>query len=84
MMFTVNVPELKGRMAARGKNIAGLSREMGISRNTLSHYLKNPSNITYSTINQIATILDMEAGEAQTIFFNTNLTLTQDLKRPNV
>lgn len=72
-MFQVNVPELRGRMAVKGVNMSKLSDEMKISRNTLTHYFNHPECITYRTMNQIVSTLQLTQSEASQIFLNLNL-----------
>lgn len=77
-MFQVNVPELRGRIIVKGYTVSRLALEMGISRNTLAHYLAHPENITYKTMNLFVSKLQLNSKEAGEIFFDNKLTETQD------
>ena len=70
----VDVPKVKGKMAERGYTITSFAKKLGISRNTLSFYLKMPEKIPYNIVVAMATTLCDSAEEAGAIFFCTLLT----------
>lgn len=72
-MISVNVPKLRGKIAERGLDMTSLSGKLGISRNTLALYLKNPGKMPYNIVDDMANILCDNADEAASIFFDTNL-----------
>lgn len=69
----VDVPKVRGKMAERGYTITGLADILGISRNTLSAYLENPSKMPYGVISTLAETLCDSTGEASSIFFAPDL-----------
>ena len=74
-MYTMDVWELRGRMAARGYNVTSLSEKIGVSRNTLAKYLGHPDMMTYDAIVKIASALNMNETQIVPIFFADELTL---------
>lgn len=72
-MISVNVPKLRGKIAERGLDMTSLSGKLGISRNTLALYLKNPGKMPYNIVDDMANILCDNADEAASIFFDANL-----------
>lgn len=65
----VNVPKVRGKMAECGYTITSLAKKLGISRNTLSFYLKEPEKIPYNIVAAMAEILCDSPEEAGSIFF---------------
>lgn len=72
-MYSVNVPKLRGKMAEKGFNISSLSAELGVTRDTLSGYLNNPSKIPYQKIAIMAEKLCDTPEEREIIFFAQKL-----------
>ncbi len=72
-MVHVDVPKVRGKMAEKGYNITSISKLLGISRMTMSDYLKSPGKIPYSTISKLASILCDDSAEAVNIFFAQDL-----------
>lgn len=68
-MFHVDVNKLLGKITERRFTISSLSDEIGISRNTLSSYLKNPDKFPYDIIVKISGALNLDAEESVAIFF---------------
>lgn len=75
-MITINVPKVRGKMAERGIDITALSEQLGVSRNTLSNYLKSPGKMPYNVMANMATILCDNSEEATQIFFANDLRKT--------
>lgn len=65
----VNVDKLNGKIHECGYNKTTFSKEIGIDRNTLSSYMRNPKNITYGVINKMIAVLQINNKEAKEIFF---------------
>ncbi len=74
----VDTQKLRGKMAERGYTITALSKDVGVDRNTLSGYLKNPEKFTYGVLIKIAHILFDSKEEAVSVFFADDLRKTQD------
>ena len=72
-MVSIDVPKVRGKMAERGLGITALSSELGISRNTLAYYLKNPGKTPYDVVSHMASILCDNTAEAVQIFFAADL-----------
>lgn len=75
-MACVDVPRVRGKMAERGFTIMSLSEKLGVDRNTLSSYLKNPQKMPYEVVSNMAELLCDTAEEASSIFFATGLRKT--------
>lgn len=73
-MITVNVNKLNGKIHECGYNKTTFSKELGIDRNTLAAYLRNPKNITYGILNKMIAVLKLNTQEANEIFFAQRLT----------
>ena len=73
-MFHVDVDKLLGKIKERRFTISSLSEKIGVNRNTLSSYIKNPESFPYEIINRIVIALNLNAEEANTIFFALQLT----------
>lgn len=76
-MICIDVSRVKGKIAENNLNLTVLSKKLGISRNTLSLYLKYPSKIPYKIMAEMAEILCVSKEEAASIFFANNLRLTK-------
>lgn len=68
-MTFVDVPKVRGKMAERGFTITSLSEALGISRDTLANYLRNPGKIPYGVMAGMAEMLCDNQTEAAKIFF---------------
>ncbi len=68
-MFHVDVDKLLGKIKERRFTIKSLSDAIGISRNTLSEYIKNPEKLPYDVINKIVSVLHLDCEESMSIFF---------------
>lgn len=68
-MITVNVEKLTGKIYERGYNKSTFSKEIGVDRNTLAAYMRNPKNITYDVLNKMIAVLRINSKEAEEIFF---------------
>lgn len=53
-MVSIDVHKVRGKMAENGYTITSLSACLGIDRNTLSSYLKNPRKMPYSVVADLA------------------------------
>ena len=69
IMFHVDVDKLLGKITERRFTLSSLSDQIGVSRNTLSSYIKNPEKIPYDTINKIVAVLNLNQEESVAIFF---------------
>ena len=79
IVFFVDVPKVRGKMAEHGYTLTALSAELGINRNTLAAYLEAPGRIPYDVMARMATLLcDSNTAEASAIFF------AQDLRKTKV
>lgn len=67
-MFQISIPKLKGKMAEKGYTHGSLAAALGIGRNTLYVYLRDPGRIPYSVIVRMAELLCDSLGEARGIF----------------
>ena len=72
-MVYVDIPKVKGKMAERSFTITSMSKELGISRNTLSSYFDDPNKMPYSIISAMAELLCDSPEEASSIFFARDL-----------
>lgn len=72
-MVYVDVSRVRGKMAERGYTICSLAEELGVSRNTLSSYLKTPEKMPYAIVSDMAGLLCDSPAEASSIFFTANL-----------
>lgn len=72
----VDVSKVRGKMAEYGYTITSMSTHLGISRNTLTAYLDNPSRMPYGVISNMASVLCDTPEEASNIFFASNLRKT--------
>ena len=77
-MVSIDVHKVRGKMAENGYTITSLSACLGIDRNTLSSYLKNPRKMPYSVVADLAALLCDTTEEANSIFFADNLRNTKD------
>lgn len=77
-MYKVDVPRVRGKMAERGYSITSLAQELGVSRNTLSSYLSNPSSIPYNKLSKLAELICDDSCEAASIFFKQSLRFTKE------
>ena len=75
-MFCVDVPRVRGKMAEKGYNITSISKELNLSRNTVSHYFENPNKMPYGVVAQLAGILCDTEEESKDIFFISDLRKT--------
>ena len=73
-MVSIDVQKVRGKMAENGYTITSLSACLGIDRNTLSSYLKNPGKMPYSVVADLAALLCDTTEEANSIFFAKKLT----------
>lgn len=72
-MFYLDVQKLKGKMAEKGYTITSLSEKLGISRNTLTNYMKNPGKFPYETLEAISILLFDSPEEVTSILFAQKL-----------
>ena len=78
IVFFVNVPKVRGKMAEHGYTLTSLSAELGINRNTLAAYLEAPGRIPYDVMARMATLLcNSNTAEASAIFFAQDLRETK-------
>lgn len=69
MRYQIDIPKVRGKMAEKGYGIESLAKELEVTRNTMSSYLKTPEKVPYSIIAKMATILCDSDEEAKSIFF---------------
>lgn len=55
--------QVRAEIAANGKTVAGLARELDMNRETLDRWVKGTRSMTVATLRQIAGTLDLEAHE---------------------
>lgn len=72
-MIGMDVPKVRGKIVERGYDLTTFSAELGISRNTLAGYLKNPGKTPYNIVAKMADALCDDTAEATRIFFAANL-----------
>lgn len=72
-MVQINIPKVRGKMGEKGLTITALANQLGIARNTLSHYLNEPEKTPYNVVSNMAAILCDTSEEATAIFFDPNL-----------
>ena len=66
----INVNELKGKIVARGKNVAQIAEEMGIDKSTLYRKLEpNGDLFTIREATMISKILCLSMEDVNAIFF---------------
>ena len=68
LMFQILIPKIKGKMAEKGYTNSTLAKELGISRNALYVYMREPGRIPYSVMDRMAELLCDSLGEARGIF----------------
>lgn len=76
-MVHINIPKVRGKMGERGLTITALANQLGIDRNTLSHYLNEPGKTPYNVVSGMAAILCETSEEAAAIFFDPDLRITK-------
>lgn len=79
-IYTINVPELKGRIVAKGYNNTSFAEAINVSRNTLTNYLRQPDMIPYVVMIKTINVLNLSENQILDIFFANNLRLTQENK----
>lgn len=72
-MFYLDIQKLKGKMAEKGYTITSLSEKLGISRNTLANYMRNPGKFPYETLEAISILLFDSPEEVTSILFAQKL-----------
>lgn len=77
-MVHVDVPKVRGKMAEKGYNTTSLSEALGISRNTMTVYLRTPEKMPYSIISKMAGLLCETDQDAANIFFASDFRETQE------
>lgn len=68
-MFKVDIKKLEWKIHEKGFNKLSLSKQIGIDRNTLAVYLKQPERFTIKIIIKIALTLGLSQAEIYSIFF---------------
>lgn len=71
-MYYVDVARVRGKMAENGYTITSLSKDLGVSRSTLSAYLNNTKRMPYDIVSNMAELLCADCDEAVNIFFASN------------
>lgn len=67
--MTVDTKRLIGKIYENGYNRSSFAGELGISRETLRKYIKNPASMPYTVIEKAISILHLNSEEAKDIFF---------------
>lgn len=75
-MVIIDVGKVKGKMTERGFTTKSMAEKLGINRNTLATYLKEPEKTPYHVVASLANELCDTAEEASSIFFKTDLRKT--------
>lgn len=81
MGYTVDVNKFRGKMAEKGYKLDAFAKELGITRNTLATYIKEPGKIPMRTVSRMAELLCDSSDEARSIFLAHDLRGTQDIRR---
>lgn len=68
-MYQINISKIKGKMGEKNISITELSQQIGVSRNTLSSYFKNPAKMPYNIVSKMAQVVCDTQDEAVSIFF---------------
>lgn len=72
-MVHINVNRVYGKMAEKRYTNTSLSKFLGINRNTLASYFKEPQRMPYDVMAKMASVLCDSPSEAVEIFFDHNL-----------
>lgn len=72
-MYHVDIAKVRGKMAEQGYNITSFAERIGVNRNTMSSYLRDPSGIPYEVLDLMADSLCESYEEASPIFFASDL-----------
>ena len=75
--FCIDIDELIGIMAKKGFTKSSVALKLGISRNTMAKYFKNPASLPYYIIINLVSILEIPPDQAKEIFFSNKLANTQ-------
>lgn len=74
MKYTIDIGAIKGKQGQLGISNTKLALEVGVSRNTLATYYKNPEKMPFEIMVNISEKLNIGTEEARRIFFNEKLT----------
>lgn len=72
-MYHVDVAKVRGKMAEKGFTITSFAERIGVNRNTMAAYLRDPSGIPYDVLDMMADSLCDTLDEAVPIFFAPDL-----------
>lgn len=72
-MFEIDVTAWLGKMGEQRCPVAKLARKVGVSRNTMAHYMAHPEKTPYPIIQAVTKALNLSYSEAQAIFFKEKL-----------
>ena len=75
-MVIIDVGKVKGKMTERGYTTKSMAEKLGIDRNTLAAYFKNPEKTPYHVVASLANELCDTTEEASSIFFKSDLRAT--------
>lgn len=72
-MASINVPKVRGKMGEKQLSMTALANQLGITRITLTHYLREPGKMPYRVVAKMADILCDNKEEATAFFFDHQL-----------
>ena len=64
-----NIHKLRTKMFEKKINICAMAHELGIHRDTMSRYLKNPETMTVGILWKISDVLGLTAEDITDLFF---------------
>lgn len=65
----MNTNELRAEIVRNGMNLGDFARAMGVTNNTITNKLKNPSSFTIIDIQKTIEILNLDGERVIDIFF---------------
>ena len=67
----VKVNKLKARIVELELTVDSVAERMGVDKSTLYRRFQAPDSLTVGEVGKLAEILELDAPEAMSIFFNT-------------
>ncbi|MCI7301481.1 helix-turn-helix domain-containing protein [Ihubacter massiliensis] len=74
MEYEIDIKAIKEIMGGKDMSNIALANKIGVNRNTLRTYFKNPEKMPYEIILKIALVLDIPDNRIRGIFFKQKLT----------
>lgn len=72
-MYEIDIAAIKGLMGEKGISNSALAQQIGVNRNTLRAYFKEPHKMPYDVMIKIVTALDIPGEKVKNIFFKEKL-----------